>query len=74
MSGHSGLMPGDYLDDPEIRAGYEEAPGTRKQGAPSSLAQWSGQRIVRSQAPAPSNVRSASSSSVTASAARFSRR
>jgi HTH-type transcriptional regulator / antitoxin HipB len=25
MSGHSRLVPGDYLDDPEIRAGYEEA-------------------------------------------------
>jgi hypothetical protein len=25
MSGHSRLVPGDYLDDPEIRAGYEDA-------------------------------------------------
>jgi ribosome-binding protein aMBF1 (putative translation factor) len=25
MSGHSRLEPGDYLDDPEVRAGYEEA-------------------------------------------------
>jgi HTH-type transcriptional regulator / antitoxin HipB len=25
MSGHSRLLPGDHLDDPEIRAGYEEA-------------------------------------------------
>ena len=25
MSGHSRLVPGDYLDDPEIRAGYGEA-------------------------------------------------
>lgn len=25
MSGHSKLVPEDYLDDPEIRAGYEEA-------------------------------------------------
>jgi ribosome-binding protein aMBF1 (putative translation factor) len=25
MSGHSRLVPGDYLDDPEVRAGYEEA-------------------------------------------------
>jgi ribosome-binding protein aMBF1 (putative translation factor) len=25
MSDHSRLVPGDYLDDPEIRAGYEEA-------------------------------------------------
>jgi hypothetical protein len=25
MSGHSRLVPGDYPDDPEVRAGYEEA-------------------------------------------------
>lgn len=25
MSGHSKLVPGDYLGDPEIRAGYDEA-------------------------------------------------
>ena len=25
MSGHSRLVPGDYLNDPEVRAGYEEA-------------------------------------------------
>lgn len=25
MSDHSRLVPGDYLDDPEIRAGYDEA-------------------------------------------------
>jgi ribosome-binding protein aMBF1 (putative translation factor) len=25
MSGHSRLVPGDHLDDPEVRAGYEEA-------------------------------------------------
>ena len=25
MSGHSRLLPGDHLDDPEIRVGYEEA-------------------------------------------------
>lgn len=25
MNGHSRLTPGDYLDDPEIRAGYDEA-------------------------------------------------
>lgn len=25
MSDHSRLVPGDYLDDPEVRAGYEEA-------------------------------------------------
>lgn len=25
MSGHSRLVPGDYLGDPEVRAGYEEA-------------------------------------------------
>lgn len=25
MSDHSRLAPGDYLDDPEIRAGYDEA-------------------------------------------------
>jgi HTH-type transcriptional regulator / antitoxin HipB len=25
MSGHGRLVPGDNLDDPEIRAGYEEA-------------------------------------------------
>lgn len=25
MSDHDRLVPGDYLDDPEIRAGYDEA-------------------------------------------------
>jgi ribosome-binding protein aMBF1 (putative translation factor) len=25
MSEHRGLVPGDYLDDPEIRAGYDDA-------------------------------------------------
>lgn len=25
MSGHSRLVPGDYLGDPEVRAGYDEA-------------------------------------------------
>lgn len=25
MSEHGKLVPGDYLDDPEIRAGYDEA-------------------------------------------------
>jgi DNA-binding XRE family transcriptional regulator len=25
MSDHSRLVPGDHLDDPEVRAGYEEA-------------------------------------------------
>jgi HTH-type transcriptional regulator / antitoxin HipB len=25
MSGHSRLVPGGYLDDPEVRTGYEEA-------------------------------------------------
>jgi HTH-type transcriptional regulator/antitoxin HipB len=25
MSDHSRLVPGDYLEDPEVRAGYEEA-------------------------------------------------
>jgi ribosome-binding protein aMBF1 (putative translation factor) len=25
MNAHSKLVPGDYLDDPEVHAGYEEA-------------------------------------------------
>jgi DNA-binding XRE family transcriptional regulator len=25
MSDHSRLVPGDYLEDPEVRAGYEDA-------------------------------------------------